>query len=274
MPATPPSHAEAIGQQYDLFQASLESLRKQQKYLNYGYTRSWRDTYEERQERLCLEVFAAADIKAHHRLIDVGFGSGEQDFLLARTHAFGHLTGFNMSARQVQYASNRAAEEKLDDRLIFRHGEAEELPGVPDASVDRLLAIECAFYFDRPRFYRRVSEVLKPGGQAVVADISLSDRLESLTRRRDDFRRFGTRTGNRAEWEKHFVTKSVRDIGPQTWPGAQLTVLKILRVVPFARFTGTQVREWTKMAYYSQLVAWGLMTKLCCYDLIVIEKPA
>ena len=44
-----------IARQYDLFQASLEFLQKDRKFLNYGYTVSGKETYEERQERLCLE---------------------------------------------------------------------------------------------------------------------------------------------------------------------------------------------------------------------------
>lgn len=266
-------HTSALSRQYDLFQASLESLRKKRKYLNYGYTDSFFQNYEERQERLCLEVFAAAEIGEQHRVVDVGFGSGEQDFLLARTRQFAHLVGFNISERQVQYATHRAAEENLGRKLTFRLGEAETLEDVPNDSVDRLLAIECAFYFDRPRFYRRAAQVLKPGGRAVIADICFSDSIAAVLPGREGFQRFGTRSGNRALWEKHFVTKSLRDIRRWTRPGAQLTVLKILQVVPFSSLGAEAVREWLRMAYHSQLVAWGLLTKLLCYDLIVLEKP-
>jgi hypothetical protein len=56
------SLTRTIARQYDLFQASLEFLQKDRKFLNYGYTVSGKETYEERQERLCLEVFQAAEI--------------------------------------------------------------------------------------------------------------------------------------------------------------------------------------------------------------------
>jgi hypothetical protein len=49
------SLTRTIARQYDLFQASMESLQRDRKVLNYGYTVSGRDTYEERQQRLCLE---------------------------------------------------------------------------------------------------------------------------------------------------------------------------------------------------------------------------
>ena len=260
-----------ISRQYDLFQNSLESLEKQRKYLNYGYTVTGRESYEERQERLCLEVFWAAELKAGDIVVDVGFGSGEQDFLLAANFAFATMTGFNIAPRQVQYASARAAREGLDAKLEFRLGEAEVLPGIENASVDRVMAIECAFYFDRPRFYMRAAEVLKPGGLLVLADIAFADRARFLARR-EDLRRVGTRTANRAEWEKSFRTRSLVPIDKQTRPGAQMTVFQILKTLPRARMSWGERAEWLKMAFYSQLVALGLATGLLHYDLIVLEK--
>jgi ubiquinone/menaquinone biosynthesis C-methylase UbiE len=259
---------DAVSRQYDLFQGSLESLDKQQKYLNYGYTVTGRESYEERQERLCLEVFRAAQIGKDHVLADVGFGSGEQDFLLARTYPFAKLTGFNIAARQVEYAAARAVREN-EPRLEFRHGAAEVLPGLEARSVDRLMAIECAFYFDRPRFYARAAEVLKPGGLLVLADIAFST---SLLMWRADFRRVGTRERNRVEWEKFFDTVSITDIRKETRPGAQMTVRQILRTVPDGRVNRSARREWLKMAFYSQLVALGLSTRLLHYDLIVLRR--
>ena len=85
------SLTRTIARQYDLFQASLEFLQKDRKFLNYGYTVSGKETYEERQERLCLEVFEAAEIGQGDVVIDVGFGSGEQDFLLSNTCEFSRL---------------------------------------------------------------------------------------------------------------------------------------------------------------------------------------
>jgi cyclopropane fatty-acyl-phospholipid synthase-like methyltransferase len=267
-----PALTRAISRQYDLFQTSLETLEKEQKFLNYGYTLSRKDSYEQRQERLCLEVFDAAQIQERDTVIDVGFGSGEQDFLLHRTRPFTRLDGFNIAEKQVRFANRRAAEAKLERKLSFHLGQAEVLPGVLNASVDKLLAIECAFYFDRPRFYRRAAEVLKPGGRAVLADISLSDRLGFLGRRFQGFGRLGTQGANRALWEKHLKTKSVRSINRWTWPGAQMTVAKILRLAPHSAVGSAERREWLSMAFYSQLVALGLIVNLVHYDLIVLEK--
>lgn len=57
------SLTRTVARQYDLFQASLELVQKDRKFLNYGYTVSGTETLEARQERLCLEVFQAAAAK-------------------------------------------------------------------------------------------------------------------------------------------------------------------------------------------------------------------
>lgn len=272
-PMTDDALTAATAQQYDVFQQSIEAIGKERPFLNYGYTSGRHQRYEDRQQRLCEEVFGAADLDAGHVVVDVGFGTGEQDLLLARRCPGIRLVGFNISPRQVAFAAARVAASGLDDRVSLRFGAAEAMPGLAAASADRILAIECAFYFDRARFYQRASEVLKPCGLVVLADIAFSDRLAAFTRR-PDLRRVGTRAANRALWERYFVTRSVRCIRAYTRPGAQLTVWRILRTLASAPFDAAQRWEWLKMAASSQVVAVGLATGLLHYDLIVLEKPA
>ncbi|HJQ35686.1 MAG TPA: class I SAM-dependent methyltransferase [Thermoanaerobaculia bacterium] len=262
------AHTAKISRLYDLFQTSFESSGKEQKFLNYGYTITGRESYELRQAQLCLEVFRAAELAKDHVVVDVGFGSGEQDFLLAETHEFARIIGYNIALQQVRYASARAAQTGMNEKLEFRHGPAEELPGLASNSVDRVLAIECAFYFDRPRFYRRAAEVLKPGGRLVLADISFADALRSIARKR-----VGTASGNRAEWEKHFRTRSIVPIHKHTRPGAQMTVSQILKAVVRTPLGWAQRGAWLKMAAASQIVVLGLWSRAFHYDLIVLEKP-
>jgi cyclopropane fatty-acyl-phospholipid synthase-like methyltransferase len=266
------SLTRTVARQYDLFQTSLELLQKDRKFLNYGYTVSGTETHEARQQRLCLEVFQAAAIGKDDVLIDVGFGSGEQDFLLSNACEFRRLIGFNISERQVRYANERAIRENVAHKLSFRLGEAERLSGVEGSSVDRVLAIECAFYFDRPRFYERAAQVLKPGGLVVLADIAFADCAACLTRRAEDLRRVGTQSSNRTAWERHFCARSVRRINQQTRPGAQMTVWQILKIAPFSRLSAAERHEWLKMAFYTQLVALGLQVSFIQYDLIVLQK--
>lgn len=261
-----------IAVQYDRFQAALENLDKPAKYLNYGYTTNANQSYEERQAALCLEVFRAAQIAPNHQIIDVGFGSGEQDFLWADQFPFKHLQGFNISPAQVKFANQRSNDENLNHRLEFTLGRAEELPGANTSSVDRLLAVECAFYFDRPRFYQRAAEVLRPGGLLVAADISFASCMRPATWLREDLRRVGTLRLNRRAWERQFNTHSVRAIHREVRPGVEMTVREIKRTLDDPAFTPQQRSQWKSMAFWSQLVAMGLASRLLRYDLIVLER--
>ena len=262
----------AVATQYDEFQTSLETVGMKTEFLNYGFRISRQQTYIEMQKQLCLEVFKAAEIRPDDNIVDVGFGTGAQALLLSDTHQFAQYTGFNIAQKQVEYAARRAGERGLAGKLDFRHGEAEAMPGIANGSIDKLMAIECAFYFDRPRFYKRVAEVLKPGGRAIIADIAVSDAMAFLTRGREDFRRLGTTSANRAEWEKCLTTVSVRDINPWTRPGVQRSVREILRISGFANITAAQRIEWFKMAFYTQIVAIGQLLGLVRYEMIVLER--
>src|SRR5207302_9109402 len=99
------------------------------------------------------------------------------------------------------------------------------------------MAIECAFYFDRPRFYRRAAEVLKPGGLLVLADIAFADRARFLARRAD-LRRAGTRTANRSEWATSSRTRSLVATDKLTRTRAPSTVFHITTTPPRARMSG------------------------------------
>jgi ubiquinone/menaquinone biosynthesis C-methylase UbiE len=260
-----------IAGQYNYYQSTLERLQKQRKYLNYGYSMAKKEPYEQRQEQLCREVFQRANIQPQDILVDVGFGSGEQDFLLASLYPFGKLHGFNIAEKQVEHANHRAALENLNDRMVFHHAPAEEMTVLTDGSVDKIMAIECAFDFDRPRFYREAARVLRKEGRLVVADLSFSDRVRLLTERSGTLRRMGTISKNRRAWEEYFHTVELTDINKQTRPGAQQAVYYIASKLFKLKGFG-ELRSWISLGIDSQIVVLGLLTHFLHYDFIVLKK--
>ena len=262
-------HDKLMGFQYDTCLNSMERADKPQRYLNYGYAEHSGLSLEEKQENLCREVFRLADIQPEDTVADVGFGSGEQDFLLARLHPFRKLYGFNISEKQVAHASERATREGMSERMSFHCSPAEDMNILPDGSVDKIMAIECAFHFQRPLFYREAARVLREGGRLALADICFDERLGFMTNLSPGTRRVGTLTGNQSAWEEHFQTVSITDIRDKVLPGAKESVSHCFSIKDFGI---VEMLAWSSLGLSIQFIVAGMASGLIRYDLIVLEK--
>jgi len=261
-----------MSEQYDAFQALSEAQGTGTTYFNWGYMTGPGQSYATTQEQLVREVLDTAQLSPGDVLVDVGFGSGEQDLYAAAHYPFDHLYGFNISRRQVEHATRRAAELGLADRLHFHHQPAEHMRALADGEANRMVAIECAPHFDRPRFYREAARVLRPGGRLVLADISFAAWAGRRTRdRTPELQRMGDIAGNRAAWEPYFHTRELRNINWQTAPGCLRSVWHVLRMLPRIPDRGHR-KHWLKLAMTSQIMGTGLLLRFIRYDLIVLER--
>lgn len=153
---------------YDLL--STGSATEQGLYLNLGY---WQQAtnIDEASEHLARLVAGAARMGPGDRVLDCGFGFGDQDILWARSSRPDHIAGLNITPSQVALARRRVAEMGLGDRIDLREGSATAIP-FGAACFDVVVALECAFHFHtRERFFEEAWRVLRPGGRLVTADI-------------------------------------------------------------------------------------------------------
>ena len=262
------SLTRSIARQYDLFQASLEFLQKDRKFLNYGYTVSGKETYEERQERLPRGIPGGRDWsrgRRHRRRLRQR-RAGLPPVEHVRVQPPGWLQHLRTAGSLRQRAGHTGE----------RGSQAFVSPGRSRAASRRRRLIRGQDPGDRvrvllrsPRFYRRAAQVLKPAWW--FWPISPSPIVPRSWRE-------GPRTcdesarNRQSEWERHFRTRSVCHINNRTRPGAQMTVWQILKTAPFSRVSTAERRAWMKMAFYSQLVALGLQVSFIQYDLIVLQK--
>jgi microcystin synthetase protein McyJ len=138
-------------------------------WLNLGYWETAR-TYPAAAAALATVVGEAAALRPGDRVLDVGFGFAEQDFLFLERFGVRHITGVDVSPLHVEKARERAAARGLADRLELGIGSATEL-SFEASTFDEVVALECSHHFDtRERFFAEAFRVLAPGGRLTIAD--------------------------------------------------------------------------------------------------------
>jgi cyclopropane fatty-acyl-phospholipid synthase-like methyltransferase len=153
---------------YDIL-AAHNNLGRDTLYLNMGY---WRDaaTYDEACEALALLLAERAGFERGDRVLDAGFGYGDQDLLWAGRFGVS-IAGFNVNAAQVEVARRRVKSAGLGEQISLFARSAIDT-GLDDGWADRVVALESAFHFpERVHFFAEAARVLRRGGAIALADL-------------------------------------------------------------------------------------------------------
>ncbi len=134
--------------------------------------------FDELQDQVAL----ASGDGAAQRILELGVGTGETTSRLLARHPAATLVGVDASASML----SRARSALPADRVELHVGRLEDpLPPGPFDLVASVLAVHHLFDSAKAELFRRVREVLSPGGRFVLADVVVpvdpSDAVISLT---------------------------------------------------------------------------------------------
>jgi microcystin synthetase protein McyJ len=276
----------------------LNMKRPSTSWFNMGY---WRNTTSHKTgnqfvdacEAMANLVATIAGLSQEDVLLDVGCGSGEQDFYFYDNFACKRIVAVDISPQLISLAKEKQLIRQIHD-ISFLVGSATKLDVCDnflkvhselDGPFDKIISMDSAYHYDsRVDFFKQAHKFLKPGGILVIADICLtnSDVIETLRFPATYLLKLMLRAGyipyeNLYTHQEYlqklgkigFEQMDVRVITDDVFPG----LLKFLNaqkcdLAPIARS-----HLWSKLDLFAKLL--GALVRRKCIEFVVVraKKP-
>lgn len=119
--------------------------------------------------RLNAEVLDALDLRAGHRVLEVGSGTGHALREAARRAAPGHVVGVDISELMTDLARRLNQAAVARGEVEVRAGDIETLD-LNGAKYDRIFSVNCIYFWrDAEGVLAKLASALSPGGKLVLA---------------------------------------------------------------------------------------------------------
>jgi len=201
------------------------------------------------QRNKYLTLADSISLKPSERVLEIGSGWGGFAEFAAKERG-ARVTGLTISPAQLDYARARIFREGLADRVEFKLQDYRDAEGAYDkvASIEMFEAVGREYW---PAYFRKVRDLLKPGGLAGIQTITIADRFFETYSRSTDFIKRYVFPGGMLPSERALVEETKR--AGLIWQGA----------TAFGQDYAATLAEWRRrfLAAWDEIVAMGFDEK-------------
>jgi cyclopropane-fatty-acyl-phospholipid synthase len=161
-----------VAHHYDLDRELYAAFLDKELFYSCAYYREPDMDLDAAQQAKCAHIAAKLDLRPGARVLDIGCGWGGLAMYLATHHGV-HVTGITLSKEQLAVAQQRVKERGLSSQVELRLEDYRLTEGTFDAVV----SVGMFEHVGRPQyatFFRRVRELMKPDGVALLHTIGRS----------------------------------------------------------------------------------------------------
>ena len=156
------------------------------------------------------------------RILELGIGTGETTRRILELHPEAHLTAIDSSAEMLE-----RARADLPDRDLRLSRLEDPLPEGPFDLVVTALAVHHLDGAGKQALFRRIRDVLRPGGRFVLADVVVPENEEDVVTPIDGVIDLPERVDDQLQW----LREAGFDAEP-VWADKDLAVVRATRPQP------------------------------------------